>query len=392
MTGRLVTAKTTGFQSARTISPSGLGRLRPGMSALQRRANLTGPPLKRVPIALPAALQGVGTRRTPLSVAKGVQRLARMLGIRPRLHPAQLGAEFALRGLEFFYKRTFPSGFPGWDAITASWTSGAQHGLHNSDPGDDLSPGDYTANGFDQGPYAEFLTDGLIDLNDGSGVTGYRYWGHFHSQPQSPETMDPKPLADDWPAVAQPYPMPRAPAAPGIVVDPGSMPIRVHPAPRPARAPRPWRDTQAVVFSVTSRPNGAERVSVARSQKRTRPDRKTDEHKARPALGLAYAILDALASTSTEAADIVTLLADLSHYHPDSMMLPEEMRGHESFRAKLYFLFVVGGINYIEFDELYVGLLEMEAEDTAYGHLGRLGAQAGEGLGMLTGPQAGPVL
>lgn len=285
--------------------------------------------------------------------------------------------------------KTFPSGFPGWDAINAKYTSDANLNRTNEDPSDDLQPGEYTANGFDVGPYALPSTVGLIDYDDGD-IFGRRYWGYFPGLSSAPHTQSPKPQAEDWPTVEsveaiQAGAMPATTNRTDVLGQPRT---RVADLSRALVALGIGALTQTAI-QIDIPPRGPTRIKVRRKPPNRRPGPRVRERKVRfgRALGLAWGAL----SSITEALDLINALSLASSYHPDSMLLEGFIPG--SMAQKIYHLFgPPQGIKSVDLDLLADILIDETLEDLAFGIVGSAIGQQNRRYNRPVGIQTGPVL
>lgn len=270
-----------------------------------------------------------------------------------------------------------PDGFPGWGEFPEGFTS---------DPGTPYpgtSPGDYTANGFDNGPYG-VTAENLIDTSDGTPAFGFRYWGHFPYNNPGPANR-----AVDWPA-AQPLAMPQGA-------------LRTRASTKAARVIYNKLENLADPQTQTSGPRwpnnnvaikiGLKSVTFTRDTPRKR-DR---EDKAKPKSAFVYAVLRTAADALGETKEWIDMLADAAGYEfyggnlPKALRFPHQLLGKET-QKKAYYLFVLGGFNNIDFDKLRQLVVENNAEDAAFGFMGRLAAQASRRLGLTVGLQTGPLI
>lgn len=278
-------------------------------------------------------------------------------------------AEFAVRPLatQYYRKHVVPTGFPGWGSFPTSWTSNA------GTPYPGAVPGDYTANGFDSGPWSGVVHN-LIDTSDGTPIFGFRFWGHFHASNPLPAGRP----GDDWEVQTRELPATSA-------ADKTRYTRLTDLAPQlQTQTWTPRRNIEITIGTAERDPIGI-RQDVPRIRDR--------EGKAKPANQFVWLVLKAFANAGGEAKEWTDILAEASHYVKGSIALPIELRdtGKET-QAKLYWLFVIGGINHLDWDQLGVLIVENEIEDRIYGALGQLSKAAGRSLGLTVGPQTGLVM
>ncbi len=275
--------------------------------------------------------------------------------------------------LEMFWKRVVdPVGFPGWGTFPTGFTSNAGTVY----PGKVL--GTYTANGFDNGPWSTVVHN-LIDTSDGTPIGGFRYWGHFHGTTPLPGGRP----GDDWPTIAQAH---NLTANQTRTTAQARVRYRVHEQ-TAELATQPWHVRQNI--GITIRTDRRDPISI--TQGLPRPRDRGD--KAKPANLFVWGVLKAFANAGGEAKEWTDILAEASGYIKGSMMLPEDLRdtGKET-QAKIYWLFVVTGINSLDWDRLAELIVENEIEDLVYGFAGQLSKSAAQSLGMTVGPQTGLVM
>lgn len=345
---------------------------RPRRLAPRTPANLRTPPLRTMRGArtrLPrsgAVVSREAVRRR--ATAEAAKRLAPML--RAYLRALSPLAPFLLSepAQDFIWNEvTAPKNFPGWGNINPSYTREHDDANHNIV----ISPGQKAPNGFSHGSYSPgILRDGLLDLSDGSAISGYRYWGHFHALPAAPHTLEPKPNAEDWPSATR--------------VVPGTAP-QVNPARSPNLAqllnPFPFPNTFTLVIPANGKPAlKAQAVSA-------RPPQHVLEGKA--SVHRAVAIMVGVANAGGGLVEFLDIMAEASEYHPDSMM---RSPGLSPLAAKAEYLFLQGGLNHIDGDLLFELLIENEVEDRIYGTVGRMSAKGSRQLRITYGAQTGLVL
>ncbi len=280
-----------------------------------------------------------------------------------------------------------PDGFPGWGNFTVSYT--VEHGHPQT-----ISPGDIAPNGFSHGTYSPpILRDGLLDLDDGTPIGGFRYWGEFHGLPTAPHLTTPKPLGADWPVEEMFTPIPVGPAA---VPRSAATPYRRAPdyAPQVQRSVR-WRPRSNLTLVVPlPAPNG--RVARDPSFRHNVPRARNDDIKAKPANQFVFAVLKGLANALGEAKEWVDILAEAAGYDHRRSLTPTGRIEPGRFRRitvdKIQYLFFEGGMENIDFELLAELVVENEIEDRIYGALGQLSKHAARSLGLTVGPQTGLVL
>ncbi len=264
-----------------------------------------------------------------------------------------------------------PPGFPGWGNFPASWTSNGG----TIYPGKEI--GTLTVNGFDQGPWSSVVHN-LIDLSDGD-IFGFRYWGHFHGS--NPFSTGFRP-GDDWAFETQGLANPAAQTTAQARVR-----YRTHTETATAVQTQPWGPRQNVAIGIGT--SNRDPIDIAHNVPRVR-DR---GDKAKPKNIFVYLVIKRFANAGGEIKEWTDILAEASGYIKGSMMLPEHLRdtGKET-QAKLYWLFVVTGINSLDWPLLAELIVENEIEDLIYGFAGQLSKAAARSLGMTVGPQTGLVM
>lgn len=269
-----------------------------------------------------------------------------------------------------------PTGFPGWGNFPESWTSNA------GAPWPGIELGDYTINGFDTGPWSSVVHN-LVDLADGD-IFGRRYWGHFHAAKplNTPGSTD---RGDDWPA-PQTQVLSRTAAATRTLATPRTL---YKPLPNLIAEPQPlpWGPLDNIQIAI--RIGARDPIDITTDVPRVRDP----GSKAKPANAFVYAMLRLLADSLGETREWLDIFAKATGYIRGSMMLPENLRntGNET-QAKLYWMFVVTGINSIDWELLAVLVVENEIEDRIYGFMGRLSKSAAQSLDLTVGPQTGLVM
>lgn len=282
-----------------------------------------------------------------------------------------IGSEAVLELSQRFYTYTLdPEGFPGWGNFPENWTSNAGTVW----PGKVL--GTYTANGFDKVAFWTSTALNLIDISDGSSVFGFRYWGHYESDP-----MPNGAPGIDWETQTQPVPEPvpvvgRAPRARTIYRKLENLSVRSS-----------TRWTPRSNFEVRIGPR------VQKPFRQNVPRKRALDTKAKPANQFVYLVLKRFANAGGEVKEWTDIFAEATGYIKGSMMLPERLRdtGLET-QAKLYWLFVVAGLDFLDWEELAVLVLYNAAEDAVFGFMGELSKSAAQSLGMTVGPQTGLVM
>ncbi len=278
--------------------------------------------------------------------------------------------EVVIETAGIFYRRVLvPTGFPGWGSFPTGFTSNA------GTPYPAASPGDYTANGFDNGPWSTTVHN-LIDTSDGSPITGFRYWGHFHGTTPLPAGRP----ADDWEVETLLLPKPARPQSTAEA----RVRYRKHPEPKLQTKAAPWnpRNNISIALRVDD-PNG---FSIANDVVRIR-DR---GDKAKPKNLFVYLVLKRFANSGGEIKEWTDILAEATGYIKGSIMLPKELRdtGKET-QAKLYWLFFITGINSLDWDLLAELVRYNTIEDIAFGFAGQLSKSASQSLGLTVGFQTG---
>lgn len=271
-----------------------------------------------------------------------------------------------------FYRRTLvPTGFPGWGAFPDKWTSNAG----TIYPGKTL--GDYTANGFDIGPWGS-SSHNLVDHSDGTPITGFRYWGHFHATNPVPVGGLP---GDDWETKVEQ--LPKREPKPKTTAQ-ARVRYRQHPEPKIQATAAPWNPRNNISVSIrTGDPDG---FSIANDVVRIR-DR---GDKAKPKNMFVYLVLKRFANSGGEIKEWTDILAEATGYIKGSIMLPEDLRdtGKET-QAKLYWLFYITGINSMDWELLQELVRYNTIEDIAFGFAGQLSKTASQSLGLTVGFQTG---
>lgn len=284
-----------------------------------------------------------------------VRKLAGKLRV-PRLGP--IG--FALVAGELIWKVYLePDNFPGFDNITAGWRKPVV--------GPTYSPGDYVPNPFDYGSF-DNPPESLLDTADTIFPSWIRYWGDFGTNPYP----DPGP-GDNWETQtrAMPSSSPRGR-------------VRYRRLPNLITSTQPWHPRSNIAFNIGTtfrEPSIQNNVSRKRN----------DDGKAKPANQFVFGVLKAFANAGGEAKEWLDILAEASHYHPRSKLIPRELWGNET-QKKFWWLFVAGGINFMDWDQLAVLVVENEIEDRIYGALGQLSKSAAQSLNLTVGPQTGLVM
>lgn len=345
-----------------------------GIESFGRVQPTFAPPVATgTPSTHPLAIRGTaGTHRriAERSAAKALQKRAlkklafKLIwkAVRPR--PLEILSELGRPlAMILWNKHIDPSGFPGWGNFPAGWTS------NNGTVYPGIALGDYTANGFDNGPWGLPNVTNLIDTSDGSAIFGFRYWGHFETNPLPNGAP-----GDDW--EVKTFAMGKA------------KPL-VYNRLRDLTAglqTQPWHPRSNI--GITIRTGFREPINIRQDVPRVR-DR---GDKVKPANKFVWLVLKAFADAGGEIKEWTDILAAASGYVKGSRMIPEDIRfGHET-QAKLYWLFVVTGINSLDWHELAVLVVENEIEDRVYGAMGQLSKAAAQNLGMTVGPQTGLVM
>lgn len=369
-----VTARSTRLRAANLLGRPTSGRVVP-----LRRTRL-------VRTRIPASVSTRGLVNTAVSRA-ALKRLAlRILG--PLAVAAPVIEDI---GNRVYRKYLDPAGFPGWGTFPDGWTS------NPGVPYPGKSPGDYTANGFDNSPNWSTVTPNIIDTSDGSPIGGFRYWGHFNANPLPGGAR-----GVDWPLPTH-HILPEPISPPGV--RPRALP-RNNPRYRklrdlsPRRAPR-WTPRSGFMISLRIGPQRR----LARDLKfRINPVRDRDGgDKAKPANAAVFFALKLLANAGGEIKEMVDIFAEAAGY--DDWLLRKaagfkglvpvpasiDDGGHETQR-KIFYLFWVEGINAIDFDLLFELLRYNMVEDIAFGLMGRASKFTAQNLGLTVGPQTGLVM
>ncbi len=310
----------------------------------------------------------VKTRASKLALAKlAVKLLAKRAG-------GPLG-DVGIEVLGTFYRRVLvPVGFPGWGNFPDGWTSNA------GTPYPAASPGDYTANGFDNGPWS-VVVHNLIDTSDGSPIGGFRYWGHFHAA--NPVLVPGGLAGDDWQVETRLLPE-EGPQNGSKTTAQARVRYRQHAEPKLQTQAAPWTPRNNISITVsTGDPPG---FSIANDVVRVR-DR---GDKAKPKNMFTYLVLKRFANSGGEFKEWVDIFAEATGYIKGSIMLPDELRdtGKET-QAKIYWLFVITGINSLDWDKLAELVRYNTIEDIAFGFAGQLSKSASQSLGLTVGFQTG---
>ncbi len=355
-----------------------------GIESFARPRGVWAPPLAQLaptPSSHPLALRGTrGTHRRAAerAAAKAASGAASKVALRKlafklvwkavKPRPLEIAGEL-VRPLAWMIYRKYiqPTGFPGWGTFPEGFLPNAQC------PYPGIAPGDYTLNGF--GALTNWTTvfNNLVDLSDGAPIPGYRYWGHYLTNPLPGGAP-----GEDWAVEDLTMPMPGTASRPGTAVRYRSLPNLATFASAP-----PWTPRSGIEFAI------GEKFKV-----RLDPPRVRDRgDKAKPANMFVYRVLKRFANAGGEIKEWTDILAQASGYIKGSMMLPEDLRdtGKET-QAKLYWLFVVAGINYIDWDLLAELVIDNEIEDAIYGFAGQLSKSAAQSLGLTVGPQTGLVM
>ncbi len=275
------------------------------------------------------------------------------------------------------YKRTImPQGFPGWGNFPEGWTSNA------GAPYPAIQPGQYTANGFDNGPWSTVVHN-IIDTSDGSPITGFRYWGHFHASNPLPNGRP----GDDW--ATQPqfmpdvFPDPKPNNQPQTTAQARTR-YRIHRDKSVPRIPTRWTPRNNVEVSIARGGKGEVKIRKDVARVRDKGD------KAKPKNIFVYLVLKRFANAGGETKEWIDIFAEASGYIKGSMMLPERLRdtGLET-QAKAYWLFNIQGIENMDWDLLAELVRYNTIEDIAFGFAGQLSKAASRSLGLTVGFQTG---
>lgn len=281
--------------------------------------------------------------------------------------------EVVIETAGLFYRRVLvPTGFPGWGNFPTGFTSNA------GTPYPGASPGDYTANGFDNGPWTTTVHN-LIDTSDGAPVTGFRYWGHFHGTTPLPDGRS----GDDWELQTEPLP---EPSPKRKTTAQARVRYRTHAEPKLETKAAPWHPRNN--FSVTLGPGTPGGFGIAHDVPRVR-DR---GDKAKPQNVFTYLVLKRFANSGGELKEWTDIFAEATGYIKGSIMLPDHLRdtGKET-QAKLYWLFFITGINSMDWELLQELVRYNTIEDIAFGFAGQLSKSASQSLGLTVGFQTGLV-
>ncbi len=337
------------------------------------------------PSSHPLALRGTeGThRRAALRAARAAGKRAgqaaakrALIKLAWKLTTSKLGiaGEIGPQILTMFWnKHIDPTGFPGWGSFPAEFTSDA------GTPYPAASPGDYTANGFDVGPWSSVVHN-VVDTSDGSPIGGFRYWGHFHGSTPLPAGRP----GDDW--EIRTYAMPTPATATRTKTRSGTRYTRLVDL-APGLQTQRWHNRQNI--AITIRTGFRKPIDITQNV----PRKRKQDTKVLPRNKFVWLVLKKFANAGGELKEWTDIFAEASGYIKGSMMVPEELRhGDKETQAKLYWLFVVTGINSIDWHQLAVLVVENEIEDIVYGSLGQLSKAAAQNLGMTVGPQTGLVM
>lgn len=274
-------------------------------------------------------------------------------------------------GVRLFRRYVDPTGFPGWGEFPEGWTS------NNGAPWPEIALGEYTANGFDVGPYSSSAKN-LVDTDDGSAIFGFRYWGHFEDA--EPETEDAH--GDGWPTKF--YALPET--ITGEKHSPKRQYRKLPDLSMHAQALPRWNVYQNISIAV----KGGRRPRVVITN--NFPRKRGDDMKTAPKNIFAYFVLKKFANIGGELKEWTDIFAEATGYIRGSMLLPDHLRntGKET-QAKLYWLFFISGINSVDWELLEELVRYNSVEDVVYGLLGRASKSASRGLGLTVGFQTGPL-
>lgn len=303
----------------------------------------------------PSTLRAGSQAASAVAERRALRKLAGRLRV-PRLGP--IGA--AALAAELFYKVYIePDNFPGFDNITAGWRKPVV--------GPSYAPGAYVPNPFDYGSF-DNPPESLLDTDDTIFPSWIRYWGDFGTNPYPVNRP-----ADNWETSTR--------------VMPSTTPrgrVRYRRLPNLATQTQPWHPRSNIEFTIsTAFREPAIRLNVQR--------KRSDDGKAKPANQFIYGVLRALVDFGGETKEWLDILAEASHYHPRSKLIPRELWGNET-QKKFWWLFIAGGINHLDWDQLAVLVIENEIEDRIYGALGQLSKSAAQSLNLTVGPQTGLVM
>jgi len=290
----------------------------------------------------------------------GLKRLARLLA--PELALAlPIATEL---GTKFYRNYVEPGSFPGFAAIDSAFLPDAQGAY----PG--IVPGNYTLNGFGQVPNNTGTFHLHVDQSDGSAIFGFRYWGHYDPATNPFTGSNP---ADDWDQQTLPFPETLPMNAPRKLPD-----LAEHVSP----SLEPVLNNISITFSAPAGRKGVD-VTIKENEPSVR-DRGT---KNSPSTPFVFQVIRKVIGSVTETLDFIQALAEASDYHPDSMIIPDDIVGETN--KKLWWLFAAGGINHVDFNELATKVIENEIEDRIYATAGKLSKYAAQHLDLTVGPQTG---
>lgn len=334
--------------------------------------------VRQVRTRIPASVSTRGVIKSAASKV-ALRKLAhRLLGPLAIVSPV-----IAQIGEQIYRKHIDPSGFPGWGSFPDGWTS------NPGTPFPGASPGDYTANGFDNGPYSSSAKN-IIDTSDGTPITGFRYWGHFEAGNPLPGGRP----GDDWEIVTR--------IMPGVQSAVGAQPLYRQLRNLAQEPMARWSPSSAISITLNIGPSG--RLATDLKFQNNPPRSRDGQSKAKPKNVFIFFALKKLANAGGETKEWVDIFAQAAGY--DDFVLrqragferlggpvPEDIDdGKHETQKKIYYLFWMDGINAVDFDELWELARENVVEDIAYGALGQLSRSAAQNLGLTVGPQTGLVL
>lgn len=290
-------------------------------------------------------------------------------------------------GLYVYRNKYGSQGFPGFDQINPGWRVPIIT---------DIPVGGYAPNAFDIGPWVGPGPESLLDADDIGPGFSIRYWGDYGADPyvdvNPPPWMVPlgEPLARPGgkPLPIRIYPDYRVPNPPYKKLPDISPRAR-------GRTRQRERRFHRQNFRITLRARGIRGPRSIRIRNNV-PRKKQDDIKAKPANSRVFGILKAVANTGGEAKEWIDIFAEAAGYKKFdkfkfTSIMPESLHGKET-QKKVYFLFVMGGLNNIDFDLLFELARENQVEDFLIGLMGRASKSAARNLGLTVGPQTGPAI
>lgn len=373
MTVGSVTARSHGGVTAIRFKPalSGISQAKTKITA--HRGWQTGK-VTKVPFAVSTRHVGLATRAAQKVALRQMASVALGAALR-----APSVVTLAVHTFIFLYGRAVPKNWPGWDNINPVYRSPPQEPLGKV-------PGQYIGNPFDYTPgWNGPSRIALLDADDAGLPFGIRFWGDMPGFDPAP---DPFPLRPHPENLFPPQPQP----APAPQPEPERWPRynrQVDRSPRLRSSPR-WNPRSNIAVNINVGASGQmPKVWVTHNVVRARGR----DDKAKPADQFVYAVLKTLANGLGETKEWIDILGEASGYRrgagDQNHLLPASIRkGHETV-AQAYWLFVLGGINNIDFDELADLVIENEIEDFLIGIAGQMSKFAGRRLGLSVGPQTG---